>query len=118
MRNDLVLGQPTDWVAFFARVLTRVDALGSGEVDINDAKARRLPARAPRGPRARGLKGPLLGAINGTFGLGIDQLNDSSRPRTAASCRRGAGLERRSAHRFEGTISTAARSRVPARSQA
>lgn len=46
-------------------------------VDINEAKRDACLRVLLEDPRARGLEGPLIEAINGTFRLGIDQLYDS-----------------------------------------
>jgi nucleoside-diphosphate-sugar epimerase len=46
-------------------------------VDINEVKRDACLRVLLRDPRARGLEGPLIEAINGTFRLGIDQLHDS-----------------------------------------
>jgi nucleoside-diphosphate-sugar epimerase len=46
-------------------------------VDINEVKRDACLRVLLKDPRARGLEGPLIEAINGTFRMGIDQLYDS-----------------------------------------
>ena len=46
-------------------------------VDINEVKRDACLRVLLKDPRARGLEGPLIEAITGTFRMGIDQLYDS-----------------------------------------